>query len=100
MNKTICGKPILFTKEFKNNGEAFSAYHEAETFLKSKGFSLGSMQREAPIGIVKGDIHISKWRNLSPEDILNLDGAMTFNGGSPRSGDVVIHLNTKLEEQE
>lgn len=95
--KNICGKPVLFTKTFKNNGETFSGISAAKKFLEEKGFSVGSMQRSSPMGVMKGDILISKWRNLDAEDILQLDGAITFGMDSPRDGDAVLHLNVEVE---
>ncbi len=46
--------------------------------LKARGYSVGSMQREAPMGIAFGDCYISKWRNLETDDFYALDGRVTF----------------------
>lgn len=91
-------KPVKFTKEFTGNGEDFSAFNEASEFLTKHGFSSGSMQREAPIGLMKGDVMISKWRNLSKSDIETLDGVIKFPEGSPRAGKTVVELYIDFQE--
>jgi hypothetical protein len=63
---------IAFTQE----GE-FEAYHAACAWCEENGYSHGSMQRDAPIGILKGDWIIAKWRNLSAEEREHLDGTIT-----------------------
>lgn len=63
---------------FENNGTDFSGWYAAEKWLRENGYSFGSMQRDANIGIKKGDCLISKWRNLSVEDIEFLDGRVEF----------------------
>tara|TARA_R100000951_G_C2653160_1_gene185164 strand:- start:11228 stop:11521 length:294 start_codon:yes stop_codon:yes gene_type:complete len=97
MKNEICGKPILFTKEFKNDGEDFSGIGGARDFLKEKGFSIGSMQRDAPMGVSKEYEYIAKWRNLSSDDRLQLDGTITFTDGGPRNGTATINLNVEVE---
>lgn len=37
----------------------------ADAALKSAGFSVGSMQRSDPRGVMFGDVKIAKWRNLT-----------------------------------
>lgn len=92
-------KPVKFTKEFTGNGTDFSAFHEASEFLTKHGFSAGSMQREAPIGLVKGEgVYISKWRGLDKSDLEALDGVIRFPEGSPRSGKTVVELYIDLQE--
>lgn len=68
------------TKEFEANGD-FGAYYAACEWLKQNGFSYGSMQRADPMGIMKGDWDIAKWRNLSVKDKKSLDGDMLFARG-------------------
>jgi len=72
---------------FKANGD-FGAYYAACDWLKENGYSYGSMQRHDPVGVVKGDYHIAKWRNLSKSDIEALDGTMH----PCRGGDCVVRL--------
>lgn len=63
---------ITFTQE----GE-FQAYYAACAWCEENGYSHGSMQRDAPIGILRGDWIIAKWRNLSAEERQQLDGTIT-----------------------
>jgi len=39
-------------------------------------YSIGSLQGYSPRGIMFGDFHIEKWRNLSKSDKENLDGIL------------------------
>lgn len=63
---------ITFTQE----GE-FQAYYAACAWCEENGYSHGSMQARAPIGLLKGDWIIAKWRNLSPKERQQLDGTIT-----------------------
>ncbi len=76
----------------KNTGEDFSAHYAAEKLLIERGFSLGSMQRQKATGIVKGDCLISKWDNMSNDEILTLDGIIEYSKGSKRNGDAKITI--------
>ena len=76
-------------KVFNKTGD-FAAISEAQKWLKDEGYSFGSMQREAPIGIMKGDYSISKWRGLSRQDIAELDGVIE--GIDKRNGPVTITI--------
>jgi len=62
-------------KTFNASGD-FAANNDAEHFLQVAGFSVGSMQRGAPRGIMFGDCDISKWRNLREIEIQSLHGEM------------------------
>ena len=77
---------------FKNNGDDFSGIYAAKKWLKENGYSYGSLQRNDPVGILKGDFNISKWRNLSAEDAASLDGRITFQDGGPRSGTAIVSI--------
>lgn len=89
-------KEVKFTKQFPNDGDAFSGVNAALDFLRQKGFSVGSMQRGDPMGIAKGDVYISKWRNLG-KDVELLDGKITFPTSDPRDGDALVELYIDLE---
>jgi hypothetical protein len=69
--------------------EDFDALHKAQTWLRENGYSYGSLQRDGPVGILKGDFDIQKWRNLSARDKKELDGVLT---GSKRSGPVTVEI--------
>jgi len=59
---------------FKGNGLDFSAKEEADEFLGKRGYSVGKMQGDDPIGIKVGEYNIEKWRNLDPDERNFLDG--------------------------
>jgi len=61
---------------FSQTGD-FEAMHAAEQWCADNGYSVGSMQRDDPRGLLKGDCDISKWRNLSAVDRFELDGTMS-----------------------
>ena len=82
------------TLTFSEPGD-FVAYNTAVKWLDDRGYSVGSMQRDDPIGIVLGPCDIGKWRNLSPDDKASLDGKIT---GSKRSGPVTVFLKHEPKE--
>ena len=82
-----------FTRTFKGDGSSFSATREAENYLGMLGFSVGTYCRNSPRAIVRGDVAISKWRNLSSDDIDSIDGQMP----SVRDGSVTIRLKENPE---
>ena len=63
---------ITFTQE----GE-FKAYYAACAWCEEHGYSYGSMQRDAPIGVLKGNWIIAKWRNLTLKERQELDGTIS-----------------------
>jgi len=78
-----------FTTKFSEPG-TFQALYAAQKWLEQNGYSFGSTCRGSPIGILKGDFIIAKWRNLTKREIEQLDGRMD---GDMRNGPVTIHLN-------
>ena len=91
--KSLSGKSgvlgVEFVKVFDKKGD-FEAINEAQTWLEANGYSYGSMQRDEPIGIMKGDYDISKWRNMTATEHEALDGKLT---GDKRNGPVTITIN-------
>lgn len=81
---------------FENDGRDFGALYQAETWLKENGFSKGRMERDAPIGIYKGEADIGKWSTLTPDERKELHGKMT---GDFRSGLVVITLYDEKQQE-
>lgn len=73
--------------DFPNNGDTFSGFDDALKWCKDNGYSVGSMCSSQPIGIIKGNVHIAKWKNLSSSDIMQLDGIID---GDYRNGTVTI----------
>lgn len=91
------GKKMGYTRIFMQTpGDDFAAFYAAQAFITKIGYSMGSMQREAPIGVAKGDADISKWRNLG-SDVRLLDGALVPEGNSMRDGNVVLFLAERPE---
>lgn len=78
-------------KTFTKKG-TFQSYYKACKWLQQNGYSYGSMCGKEPIGIVKGDVIIAKWRNLSDKDKLQLDGTMT--SSDFREGSVTIEITS------
>lgn len=79
---------MQFEKKFEQVG-TFAAYHAACRWLEENGYSHGSTSVDGPVGILKGDFHISKWRNMTPKERSQLDGTLS---GEMREGPVVIRL--------
>jgi hypothetical protein len=78
----------MFTKTFSNEG-TFQALYAAQDWLQSNGYSYGSLCREMPVGILKGDWAIAKWKNLTKKEISELDGHFD---GDKREGPITILL--------
>ncbi len=87
---TKTAQPTVIT--FEQPG-TFEAYYAAVKWCKENGYSTGSMQRDFPIGIHKGDWQIPKWLNMDSEDREGLDGYMESNDF--RDGIVRIVLKNK-----
>ena len=77
------------SKQTFNQTGDFEAYHAAEAWLKENGYSAGSMCGDQPIGILKGDVYIPKWRNLTNSDKRILHGRLT---GDMRIGPVTLEI--------
>jgi len=82
-----------FDVTFRNDGD-FAAIDAAIAWLKDRGFSVGEMQRDDPIGVLFGDVEIHKWRTLSAEDRNDLHGKImpSTPAASMRGGPVTFHL--------
>ncbi|ARR55358.1 hypothetical protein HY78_18885 [Rhizorhabdus wittichii DC-6] len=66
----------------------FTAMYAAERACRDAGFSIGASQRGAPRGLLFGDFIISKWRNMTQRQRLDLHAEMV--GG--RDGPVAVAL--------
>jgi len=82
------GRPVMVAKVCSSD-KTFVAFHEAETYCKDLGFSVGRMCCPEPIGVKRGDWDIAKWRNLSTGDRQAMDGAIV---GDMRDGPVTVLL--------
>ncbi len=61
----------------------FKTEDAAQKALAETGFSLGTIQRDDPRGIMFGDLVIEKWRNLDKQHRVDLHGIYRrmFRGG-------------------
>lgn len=82
-------RQVIMEQKFRVAG-TFQSYYAACHFVKDMGYSYGSMCRDMPIGLLKGDYDISKWRNLTVEKIKQLDGVMT--SSDFREGEVIVKI--------
>lgn len=78
---------IVFTGE----GE-FEAFNKACEWCRQNGYSYGTMQADAPTGLLRGNFEISKWRNMTKAERDALDGVMDAPGRTYRTGPVTIRL--------
>ncbi len=85
------------TIRFPNTGDDFSGLHAAEEWCKARGISVGRLQGPSPIGLLKGDFDIQKWRNLNAKDRAALHGTITFLG-PPHCSDAVVTFDEKWLE--
>jgi hypothetical protein len=65
-----------FEKIFNGSGKTFSAKNEAEKWLAANGYSYGCSCAMAPQAIVKGDVVVAKWRNLTAKERNQVDGLL------------------------
>jgi hypothetical protein len=79
----------MIRKVFHNDGEMWSACHEAETWCRDHGYSVGPMQASSPRGIMKGDYIVAKWRNINAAERQALSGIMR---GDMRNGPVFLDI--------
>lgn len=80
---------------FRHTGQEWSGLDAAREWLQANGYSVGSMQRDAPIGFVHGDCFVGKWRNLNKADREQLDGTITPRGGLFRYSDAIVVFRAK-----
>lgn len=78
-------------KVFEYDGQAFSAWNKAIKWCAENQYSIGQMQANAPIAIMKGLEWdwIAKWRNLTQDEKNQADGILK---GNFRNGNVEIFL--------
>ena len=76
-------------KQFENK-DTFGAFYEAQESMRGQGYSVGSMCRDAPIALTKGDTHVAKWRNIDFEDWYKIDGLIVSKDF--REGNVAVIL--------
>lgn len=74
-------------KYFKSTG-TFSAVHKAESYVEKLGYSYGLMCMDEPIALAKGDVSITKWRNIPSSEYPRIDGLILSH--EFREGDVAV----------
>lgn len=84
-----------FIKDFNKEG-TFESLYAAHEWLTDNGYSYGSLDVPNPVGILKGEWYISKWRNLTTTQRNQLDGTMIALNGRFREGTVRITLTKNL----
>jgi hypothetical protein len=80
-----------FEMTFKGQRD-FEALHLAEEWCRANGYSYGRLERGAPIGLLRGDFDISKWRGMTAAEREALHGTMSTSDLSYRHGPVVIRI--------
>lgn len=83
---------MQITKIFTGD-TAFAAYYAAAEWCEENGISHGSMCCDEPIGLLYGEHHIQKWRNIRTKDRETFDGLMTSEDF--RNGPVQITITEK-----
>lgn len=81
----------MIEKTFNQAGD-FAAATAAEAWCAENGISVGTMQRHDPRGLLYGDFHIQKWRNLRDFERRALSGQMN---GDMRNGPVTVRIKPR-----
>jgi hypothetical protein len=71
----ITNRKIVKEIFFREEG-TFQSLYAAQKWLYDNGYSYGSNCAGAPIGILKGEYNIAKWKNLSAAEKNLLHGVM------------------------
>lgn len=78
------------TKTFSVPG-TFQSYYAADKWLKENGYESGSMCRDMPIAITKGEYNLpEKYKNMTTADKKAVNGWITSNDF--REGSVTIEI--------
>lgn len=87
---------MAFEISFEREGP-FESWYACQRWLTERGYSFGSTCVMSPVGVLKGDYTIAKWRNLTPKERAELDGSVS---GDFRNGPVTLTLKVAptLEE--
>lgn len=75
----------------------FQSLYAAQAWLTKQGFSYGSLCAPDPVGILKGDWDIAKWKNLTAKERKQLHGQINRVGNSFR-GPVEVNITIIHEE--
>lgn len=87
------------TTQFPNiDGEDHSGLRACQEWLTANGFSYGPLCRDQPVGVLKGDYQIAKWRNLNHYEQQLLDGEIRPMAGGWRgaTGGALLILSDRV----
>jgi hypothetical protein len=73
---------------FNQTGD-FQALYAAQAWCEQADISYGSLCRAKPVGLMRGEFGIAKWKHISAEQRKQLDGTIT---GDFRNGPVTIEI--------
>jgi len=91
---------MAIQRTFPNElGIAFSGLNACKKYLADHGFSIGSMQRDYPMAVQKGDVMIAKWKNLNHYEKQLVDGVVEAVGGF-RMGAARLTLSDSVAPQD
>lgn len=79
---------MAFEIRFEQTG-TFEAWEKCQQWLTVRGYSFGITCAMSPVGVLKGDYCIAKWRNLTPKERSALDGSVS---GDFRNGPLTLTL--------
>lgn len=74
------------TVQFANHGRDFEGFDAALAFMLDAGFSVGPIQRGAPIAAMFGHYVVGKWRTLSTAQKSQCHATLQATAGSYRDG--------------
>ncbi len=70
--------------------EKFGGLKESRDYLKDLGYGVGSTFINEPIGFVYGVEYVFKWKNLSKDEKMKLDGVILPNRDYEKESSLVI----------
>jgi hypothetical protein len=91
--------PVKMVKTFIKGGD-FDAINAARDYLREKGYVIGSMQSDSPIGFAKAETtqYIAKWRNIDDEDKTMLDGIIVPDDDFRDGGAKILFFHEQTNE--
>lgn len=92
MGTREAGRGFEFGRVFTGEKASFDAMGDAVAWLERRGYSVGRMCRNKPMGVMFGNHDIGKWDNLGAKEKAALDGQID---GDKRNGPVTVRLKSK-----
>ena len=76
--------------------EDFATLHRVEREIESRGYIIAPLQREDPRAIVRAGMEAPpKWRHISLEEKIALEGVMVFQGRPRRPSAIVVQWHVR-----